>query len=743
MDSVLRRESGGNKGGRGNGDASAPRILVVEDEQIVAADIRQRLNALGYAVPAVFASGEEAIARIEEIHPDLMLLDIVLRGDIDGVETARTIRARHDIPIIFLTAYTDDRTVQRAKETEPLGYLLKPFDERELRFAIEVALHKHQAEQRLREREQRFHQLVDNPGEVLWMMDAITSELLYVSPAYQDIWGRTLEARPAGFELWINPVHPDDRMRVIEQLDLARRGDTDDVGQEYRITRPDGSVRWILTRVFPVRDVSGTVYRITGTSRDVTREKWAWESLRESEERYRLMAENATDLIARHSPEGICLYASPASRLLLGYRPEELLGSSAYGFLHPEDLDRIRRVDADAGHFLASGTVSYRIRKKDGTYIWFETTARTVRHPSTGEVREVITVSRDISERKWAEEILRRYEFIANASQEFMTLIDRNYVYEAANDAYCRAHAKPRADIVGHTVAEVWGEETFSSVIKAYLDQCFTGVPVHYERWFEFGGRVPRFYRVNYYPYVGSEGRVTHCVVVSHDITVRKSTEDQLQTSLREKEVLLKEVHHRVKNNLQVISSLLSLQSSSIESSETRELVRESQNRVRSMALIHEKLYQSDSLARIDFGEYLRNLTRDLFRSYSAGGVALKLQAEDVPLDVDAAVPCGLIVNELVSNALKYAFPAGRGGELSVSFARVALDRYALTVTDNGVGLPKDLDVRNARTLGLQLVTMLVTQLHGTLDVVSDGGTTFLITLPAGKAIAHQSSRPL
>jgi len=130
----------------------------------------------------------------------------------------------------------------------------------------------------------------------------------------------------------------------------------------------------------------------------------------------------------------------------------------------------------------------------------------------------------------------------------------------------------------------------------------------------------------------------------------------------------------------------------------------------------------------VDFAEYLRTLTRDLFRSYGAGGVTLKLQTEDVPLDVDAAIPAGLIVTELVSNTLKHAFPHGRGGDLHISFTRISRDRFALTVTDNGIGLPKGMDVRNPRSLGLQLVNMLVNQLHGTLDVVGDGGTTFMVT---------------
>jgi PAS domain S-box-containing protein len=443
------------------------------------------------------------------------------------------------------------------------------------------------------------------------------------------------------------------------------------------------------------------------------------------------MADNATDLIARHSPEGIYLYASPASRTLLGFRPEELLGTSLYGYIHPDDVDRIRTTDREAGIVLSQGTASYRIRKKDGSYTWFESTAKIVHHPLTGRAQEVIAVSRDVSDRRLTDDTLRRYEFIASTAGEFITLVNRQYVYEAANDAYCQARGKTREEIVGKAVAEIWGQEVFDQTIKNYLDQCFAGNIVRYEQWFDFGSEEPRCFEVHYSPYRNDQGEVTHCVVVSHDVTARKQAEEKLQTSLHEKETLLKEIHHRVKNNLQVISSLLNLQSNSIESRETRELVRESQNRVRSMALIHEKLYQSENLAEVNFAEYLRNLTRDLFRSYGAGGVALKLQTEEIRLDVDTAVPCGLIVTELVSNALKYAFPQGKGGDLHISFAQISRERLALTVTDNGIGLPKEIDPRNPKTLGLQLVGMLVNQLHGTLDVVADGGTTFMVTFSA------------
>jgi two-component sensor histidine kinase len=212
------------------------------------------------------------------------------------------------------------------------------------------------------------------------------------------------------------------------------------------------------------------------------------------------------------------------------------------------------------------------------------------------------------------------------------------------------------------------------------------------------------------------------------EIAERKRIEAQIQSSLQEKEVLLKEIHHRVKNNLQIISSLLSLQSEKINSENPAKTFRESQDRIRSMALIHEKLYQSKDISRIDFAEYTRSLTAYLFRSYVTGpGIGIAIDILDVSLGIDKAIPCGLIINELVSNSLKYAFPDGRSGEVRISLARGDSD-YTLTVSDNGVGLAADLDFRNTSSLGLQLVNTLVCQLEGTIELNSSHGTVFRIT---------------
>lgn len=224
------------------------------------------------------------------------------------------------------------------------------------------------------------------------------------------------------------------------------------------------------------------------------------------------------------------------------------------------------------------------------------------------------------------------------------------------------------------------------------------------------------------------------------DISARKLVETKLRSSLREKEVLLKEVHHRVKNNLQIVSSMLSLQMDQVAQLEkvTRDLAlrvfRESQARVRSIALFHEKLYQSEDLAHVDISEYLNGVAAGLFATYAVSpeDVTLSIQVDDVPLSVDAAIPCGLIVNELVSNALKHAFPGGRTGTVEVRL-RAEGAQAVLEVRDSGIGFPQDLDLRSPNTLGLRLVCIFTEQLGGTIELDRSGGTRFTVRFERGE----------
>ncbi len=217
------------------------------------------------------------------------------------------------------------------------------------------------------------------------------------------------------------------------------------------------------------------------------------------------------------------------------------------------------------------------------------------------------------------------------------------------------------------------------------------------------------------------------------EIQERQRIEQQLKASLKEKESLLKEIHHRVKNNLQIISSVLRLQSDFIKDENILSLFRDSQNRIRSMALIHEKLYKSKDLLRVPMEDYIHDLTAGLFPSYESrnGDLDLQIMAKDVYLNIDTAIPCGLIIHELVSNSLKHAFPnpCPKGNQVSVSLQPDNNDlQYILTVSDNGIGFPTDIDFRETDTLGLELVCVFTEQLEGSVNLSIHGGTTFTVT---------------
>jgi two-component sensor histidine kinase len=229
-------------------------------------------------------------------------------------------------------------------------------------------------------------------------------------------------------------------------------------------------------------------------------------------------------------------------------------------------------------------------------------------------------------------------------------------------------------------------------------------------------------------PFYDLNNNFTGYIGSCYDITDQKELVKQLEQSLDEKEILLKEIHHRVKNNLMIISSLLNLQSGYIKDKESQDIFKESQNRARSMALIHERLYKSSDLKKLDFSEYITSLATELFHTYVADPSLIKLQinVENIFLDINTAIPLGLIVNELITNSLKHAFPNGRKGEINVEFHEKG-ENCEFIVKDNGIGFPKDIDYKKTDSLGLQIVTNLTNQIDGKIELNMKNGTEFKI----------------
>ena len=233
---------------------------------------------------------------------------------------------------------------------------------------------------------------------------------------------------------------------------------------------------------------------------------------------------------------------------------------------------------------------------------------------------------------------------------------------------------------------------------------------------------------------VRQAGAVTMLLAID-DVTAQQRAEAGIRASLLEKEVLLREIHHRVINNLQIVASLLNLQFGTLEGPGIRTLLEDSQRRIGAMALVHEQLCQAPDLTSIDLGTYVTRVTDQLVRASGRRGlVGTHLQADDIRLSPDVAIPCGLILTELLSNALKHGFPGGQPGAVYIELRAPTIQEVTVVVRDTGVGFPEDLDFRHTASLGLQLVRLLTEQLQGTLTLMRRPGTTFTLTFPLGPA---------
>lgn len=323
--------------------------------------------------------------------------------------------------------------------------------------------------------------------------------------------------------------------------------------------------------------------------------------------------------------------------------------------------------------------------------------------------------------------LVQHFEYLHKFANDIILLADRDHRIIEANERACAAYGYAREELLGKYTPDLRPPQVrpdFESTIReAERRGGLVFETLHQRR---DGTIFPVEVSLRVFEIEGEK----HFQAIIRDITERKKAEEQAKAALNEKEVLLREIHHRVKNNMQIISSLLSLQAQSLPDPEIKSMFRESQDRIRTMALVHEKLYQTKDLSRIDFAEYIRSLAAYLFRTYltEAGRVQLKTDMDKTFLDINTSIPCGLIVNELVSNALKHAFPDERKGEIAIELRESEGGTLRLTVRDNGIGFPEGADLRTTDTLGLQIVTLLVDQIDGKIDVKRDHGAVFTVT---------------
>lgn len=457
---------------------------------------------------------------------------------------------------------------------------------------------------------------------------------------------------------------------------------------------------------------------------DISHIKEAEKALRESEERYRDLFENSSDLIQSISADGSFVYVNRAWRETLGYTEEEVAHLTLNDVLHPSTksqcMEKLRNIIGNDN----PGTIETIFVTKDDREVVLEGNMN-CKHDN-GNIVACRCMLRDITERKKTEEELRESE--EKFKTLFMNANDAIYIYDdiggkikEVNDVTSEMLGYSREELLNMSPKDFNSQE-YAALLPERVKELKRKGKAIFETIYvdSLGKKIPVEISSRIIDYKGKKAILT----IARNITERKIAEES-----HKKELLLKEIHHRVKNNLQVIASLLNLQSRNFHDKEIRQAFAESQNRVRSMAIAHEKLYMSKDLENINAKDYINNLASYLLHSYriGTGKVRLEIDVDTIYLNIDKTIPLGLIINELITNSLKYAFSPGEEGVVRLSFKNDG-NLLVLTISDNGKGIPENIDIFNTDSLGMQLVTTLVEQLKGKLDLDRNAGSRFIIT---------------
>ena len=584
--------------------------------------------------------------------------------------------------------------------------------------------------------EEHFRALADSAPVLIWMSD-LSMGGIYFNRAWLDFTGRSPD-REAG-DGWRESLHPDDLVPLEAAQSAFRARQPFQI--QFRLRRHDGVWRWMLNSGKPRYSPAGEFTGYTGSCVDITERFEAEEEARRQLRVMRTITDNAVESLFLMDASRRISFVNPAAERMFDWKADELIGEILHEKLHYQRPDgtpfSIR--ECPLGRVFTSGQTLREHKdvffRRDGSPVHVQCSIAPIR--SNGRIDGAVLVVHDITYRKHAEEALRRSEdlFSAIFRQAIVgiTEIDLTGKFLMVNDRFCEIVGRSRDEILTLTTQGITHADDVPNNM-AMLERSRTiGEDYQLEKryfrpdasivWVHNSVSVVR----------DAEGKPHHLVAVVRDITEQKRVEAEmmranqdLQSALTEREVLVKEVHHRVKNNLQVVVSLLRLQASRLRDEVGSDALRESLNRVSAMSTIHELLYRSTTMADIDFAEVLRTLTGNLHDAYGLNEerISMIVEADPVPVSMDAAVPLALIANELISNAFKHGFPDGAEGEVRVGLTREG-DTVVLTVSDTGPGF---VPPKRSGSLGLMLVDRLVRQVSGQLELEPPPGTRYRLT---------------
>jgi PAS domain S-box-containing protein len=853
---------------------SASKILIVEDEGLTAMELQQKLKFWGYEVPTFAFSKKEAVIKAKKMKPDLILMDIVLKGEGDGIDATLEINNFLNIPIIYLTAYDDKETMKRVQIAEPSDYILKPYKDSELHESIEKALNGPKFAKKLIETGQYLDKkLADTSGAVI-----ITDKegfVVFMNTTAQNFTGQKFEkARDLTeiFKIKIGNSYADvknqDNTEIFSELpnvsyvqpvkDIMKEGIVKGVSEDVYLQSVDGSEIPIEYFAYPVRNDKGDFLGAALVFNDISKDLEAGKSILESEKKFKSIYSESPTGIAIYNEQGVIRDANQTAIQIFGvedisgltpfnlfkdfnlnkqerellmegktvryefdFKEHEKFKSSQYKGLNLEiiinpqsysdnnslnfyqvqfhDITKYKNLESEY-----KNRVTWLEKENKEIKLDFESTKNNL-EVELADIKNKEEVIKDLSQKLEAK-INKTSKELENTKEDLRSNIENNNIKD---ESYNQTIAKLQDELAdtrnksGETIEKLEGEladtrnksgetieklqnemdarmviednlnkkyqtlnskfdsvkndlsntmmdmesmtnkhlETENSLIKmrdnlqnqleiknSNLEKVKEDMEVEISNRYKLEKEYQKSQmdlknqlKEKKAEYIESSKKM------GSEIAELKQENNKNNSLLKEKESLINDLTDSTKKDIQRISSLTSLQSNYIRN-QMVEMFRDSQKHIKSMAMVHEKIYESTESDQINFSQYLNILVEDIFRYNSTdhNRISLKIQAENVLLNIDTATSCGLIINELVSNSLKHAFPNDIEGQIEIELKKKE-ECIQMTVIDNGVGLPETFNLNDIETLGLQIVKTLVCEIEGKIKINTDNGTRFEI----------------
>lgn len=765
-------------------------LLLVEDEQIIALDQSIRLENLGYNV-IISHSGEDALKLLQSNSIDLILMDIDLGRAMDGTEAAKKILELFEIPIVFLTSHSEKEMVEKVKRITRYGYLLKDSGDFVIESSIEMAFELFEAHKKTKDNEERLLTLINSMLDIVSFKDAegrwleantFTQKLLNLDCL--DYKGKD------DFQLAQNNSFLHDTFLECANSDKIAWQKASEIRCDEIVPNPDGTFRIFDIIKVPTFNKDKSRKGLVIVGRDITERKKLEEKLKKALHRNKAQQQSIgkiaiSDYVSEGNLEvgvkeiteivantlnidrvGIWLFNDIEKQLqLLDLFSNSTKSHSEQQIIDYSDLSeginslvssRTLVLDNALSDSPTKSLIDSYLKPNNiksimtsaifgsGRYFGLITAETTVsfHHWEHDEISFILQVSDQLAilllnrEKKKSEIALMESEQRIRSMFENLPLgifqVDENRKLVYINPAFYKMLKYDNAEEIIKKVNDSSLDEVLyasTSVKPNFVKETENGIGVWREYEVKYKCKDNSVIDVNfaYSKRYDSEKNKHYSYGYALNVTDRKKTEIQIKQLLNDKDLLIREVHHRVKNNMMTISSLLHLQSELLLNSPAYSVMKESTNRVNSMMLIYTKLYQSEDFRRVNMQSYIKDLFKSILASYNLrpASINFKVNIEDIILDSKYAFPIGIIVNELVSNSLKYAFPNGlNNAEISINLYQNNSE-FQMSVKDNGIGIPNSLDYFNPSTFGLRLIKLFVTQLQGSYSVLNKNGTEF------------------